>query len=213
MRIAVLGARGNVGRRVVAEALARGHDVTAVVRDAAQLGDIPADAEARVADAASASDVASVSAGQDVVICATRPQRGHEADIERTTRGMLEGVRATPARLLIVGGAATLTVPGSEGKTVLEDARYLPVPARPVAEASARQYEVCRAEARVDWAYLSPSADLSPGERTGNYRVGRDELLLDRHGDSRISMEDLAVAALDEAERPRHHRERFTVAY
>ncbi|MEQ9322975.1 MAG: NAD(P)H-binding protein [Polyangiaceae bacterium] len=213
MRIAVLGARGNVGRRIVAEALARGHEVTAIVRDPRQLGDIPARAEARVADAASRTDVATVSADQDVVICATRPTAGHEEVIERTTRCVLDGVGASRARLIIVGGAATLTVPGAEGRTVLQDPRYLPVSARPVAEASARQYEICRAESRVDWAYLSPAADLSSGKRTGKYRVGRDELLVDGKGNSHISVEDLAVALLDEAERPRHHRERFTVAY
>lgn len=213
MRIAVLGARGNVGRRVVAEALARGHEVTAIVRDPNQLSDIPAGAEARIADAAKPSDVASVSADQDVVICATRPPEGQEALIEKTTRGMLEGLVASSPRLLVVGGAATLSVPGSMGKTVLEDSRYLPVSARPVAEASARQYAICRGENRIDWAYLSPAAALAPGERTGTYRVGRDELLVDQQGNSSISMEDLAVALLHEVERPRHHRERFTVGY
>jgi putative NADH-flavin reductase len=75
------------------------------------------------------------------------------------------------------------------------------------------QLEVCRDEDRVDWAYLSPPALLEPGERTGSYRLGRDELLADAAGNSTISIEDFAVALLDEAERPQHHRTRFTVAY
>jgi putative NADH-flavin reductase len=85
---------------------------------------------------------------------------------------------------------------------------------RPIALACVEQLAVCRAtDADVDWAYLSPAALLEPGERTGAYRKGTDELLVDGSGRSAISMEDLAVALLDEAERPAHHRTRFTVAW
>jgi len=116
-------------------------------------------------------------------------------------------------RLLVVGGAATLTVPGTDGKTVIEDSNYLPVSARHIGKASADQFEVCLAETRVDWTYLSPGAQFAPGERTGNYRLGTDELLIDAEGISKISMEDVAVVPLDEAERSKHHQTRFTVAY
>lgn len=84
---------------------------------------------------------------------------------------------------------------------------------RDIALACNEQLEVCRAETGVDWAYLSPAALLEPGERTGNYRLGTDELVVDTEGNSTISMEDLAVALLDEAEWPQHHRTRFTAAY
>jgi putative NADH-flavin reductase len=213
MKITVFGARGRVGRRIVAEALSRGHEVTAVVRDASQLSDLPAAAQGRVADAGNPLQVATVSTGQDVVVNATRPAAGDEGSVAATTKGLLEGLSRSGARLLVVGGAATLVVPGSGGKTVLQDPRYLPIRARHVAEASARQLQVCLAAPRVDWAYLSPAAQLAAGERTGRYRVGGNELLVDGEGNSRISIEDLAVALIDEAERPRHHRERFTVAY
>ncbi len=85
--------------------------------------------------------------------------------------------------------------------------------ARDLALACTDQLEACRADTEVDWAYLSPAALLTPGERTGNYRLGDDELLVDAEGNSTMSMEDLAVALLDEAERPKHHRTRFTAAY
>ncbi len=75
------------------------------------------------------------------------------------------------------------------------------------------QFKVCRAETRVDWAYLSPPAQMEPGERTGNYRLGTNELVLDAAGNSKISTEDLAVVLLDEAEQPKHHRVGFTAAY
>ena len=213
MRITVLGATGKVGSRVVTEALSRGHEVTAVVRNSTRFDDLPAAAKARAGDVDNVEDVARISTGQDVVISAIRPAPGNESDIIPTTRSLMAGLAQTGARLLVVGGAATLTVPGTGGKTVIEDSNFLPVSARHIGKASADQLDVCRAETRVDWAYLSPPAQLAPGKRTGNYRLGTDELLLDPEGNSTISMEDLAVVLLDEAERPKHHRTRFTAGY
>jgi len=213
MRITVLGSTGNSGRRVVAEALSRGHEVTAVVRNSAGSNDLPATAKALVGDVGIVEDVVKVSAGQDVVISAIRPTPGQESDAISTTRSLMDGLAQTGVRLLVVGGAATLTVPGTGGKAVIEDPNYLPISARHIGKASADQFEVCLAETRVDWAYLSPAAQFAPGERTGNYRLGTDELLVDAEGISKISMEDFAVVLLDEVELPRHHRTRFTAAY
>ncbi len=213
MRITVLGPTGKVGNRVVTEALSRGHEVTAVVRNSTRFNDLPAAAKARAGDVDNVEDVARVSTGQDVVISAIRPAPGNESDIIPTTRALMDGLAQTGVRLLVVGRAATLTVPGTGGKTVIEDSSFLPVSARHIGKASADQLDVCRAETRVDWAYLSPPAQLAPGKRTGNYRLGTDELLLDPEGNSTISMEDLAVVLLDEAERPKHHRTRFTAGY
>jgi putative NADH-flavin reductase len=212
MRITVFGAAGAVGSRVVAEALTRGHEVTAVVRDPARFPRLPAAAYARAGDASEVEDVAALSAGQDLVISATRPAPGHEADLVTTAKALLAGVARTGVRLLLVGGAAGLTVPGTGGLTVVETPGF-PPSWRPIALACNAQLEVCRAAPGVDWAYLSPPALLEPGERTGRYRLGGDELLADAAGRSAISMEDFAVALLDEAEHPRHHRARFTVGY
>lgn len=212
MRITVFGAAGNVGSRVVAEALSRGHEVTAVVRDPARFHELPAGVHARAGDAGRTEDVAELSAGQDVVISATRPAPGSERELVATTRALLAGLVPTSVRLLVVGGAAGLTVPGTGGATVMDDPEF-PADWREIALACNAQLEVCRAETVVDWAYLSPAALLEPGERTGAYRLGADELLVDAEGNSTISMEDLAVALLDEAEQPKHHRTRFTAAY
>ena len=212
MRITVFGAAGSVGSRVVAEALARGHDVTAVVRNPARVSELPAGATVRAGDAANVEDVEELSAGQDVVISATRPAPGRERELVTTTQALLAGLSRTGGSLLVVGGAATLRLPGGEGRTVVEAPDFPPA-WRDIALACAGQLEVCRAERHVDWTYLSPPALLEPGTRTGHYRLGRDELLVDDTGRSAISMEDLAVALLDEAERPRHRRTRFTVAY
>lgn len=209
MRITVFGAAGAVGSRVVAEALSRGHEVTAVGRGAVR--PVPG-ADVRTGDASIIEDVAALSAGQDLVISATRPAPGHEDELVTTAKALLAGLARTGVRLLLVGGAAGLTVPGTGGRTVVESPGFPPA-WRPVALACNGQLDVCRAEPEVDWAYLSPPELLEPGERTGRYRLGADELLVDARGRSAISMEDFAVALLDEAERPRHRRVRFTVAH
>lgn len=211
MKITVLGAAGNVGRRVIAEALSRGHDVTAVVRNPVRIDALPATANAVVADASDVATIASISTGQDLVISALRPEPGDTPD--PTTQAVLDGLAQTGTRLLVIGGAATLVIPGTGGRTVVEDAAFLPETARHIGQASANQQAVCQAEKRVDWAYLSPAAQLGAGERTGKYRLGMDELVVDDQGVSTISMEDLAVVLLDEAEHPRHHQVRFTAAY
>jgi len=212
MRITVFGAAGDVGSRVVAEALSRGHQVSAVVRDQAHFPDLPAAADPRIGDAANVEDVAALSAGQDIVISATRPAPGSETELVTTSKALLAGLAGTGVRLLLVGGAATLTMPGTGGTTVVEDPNF-PADLRDLAIACRDQLETCRAETAVDWAYLSPPAQLEPGQRTGTYRLGTDELLADAEGNSTISMEDFAAALLDEAEQPKHHQTRFTVAY
>ncbi|MEO3791672.1 NAD(P)H-binding protein [Nonomuraea sp. B10E15] len=212
MRITLFGAAGAVGTRTLAEALSRGHDVTAVVRDPARRPLPHSGAKIRRGDASDIGDVAALSAGQDLVISATRPGPGREHELVTAAESLLAGVSVTGVRLLLVGGAAGLTVPGTGGLTVV-DAPDFPPSWRPIALACEAQLAACRTAPRADWTYLSPPALLEPGERTGRYRLGADELLVGADGRSVISMEDLAVALLDEAERPRHRRRRFTVAY
>lgn len=213
MKITILGATGKAGSRLVAEALSRGHEVTAVVRNSTAINNLPIGIKILSGDASNTEDVTKFSIGQDVVISAIRPASGHESDVIPTTRSLMDGLAKTGVRLLVVGGAATLKVPDTNGKTVIEDSNYLPVSARHIGKASADQLEACLAETRVDWAYLSPAAQFAPGERTGKFRLGTDELLVDAAGISKISMEDVAVVLIDEAEQPRHHRTRFTAAY
>ncbi|MEU6387734.1 NAD(P)H-binding protein [Streptomyces sp. NPDC046939] len=213
MKITVFGAAGSVGRRVVAEALARGHEVTAVVRDPARAGALPAAARLRTGDASDPHTVARLAEGQDLVVSATRPVPGREPELAAVARALLAGLHATGVRLLLVGGAGSLTVPGTGG-TAVADVPDFPASLRPIALACDEQLAACRTTGHdVDWAYLSPAALLEPGERTGRYRLGTDDLLVDADGNSVISMEDLAVVFLDEAERPKHHRTRFTAAY
>ncbi|WP_280435101.1 NAD(P)-dependent oxidoreductase [Nocardia carnea] len=211
MRITIFGAAGQAGSRTVAEALDRGHRVTAVLRSPDRAHEIPRAAEVRIGDAADPEDVADLTVGQDLVISATRPAAGRENELITTAGNLTAATARTGTRLLIVGGAATLTVPGTDGVTVMDEPGF-PESLRPIARACADQLAVCRA-ARSDWTYLSPPAQLHTGTRTGRYRLGRDTLVVDRHGRSALSYADLAVVLLDEAERCAHRGMRFTAAY
>ncbi|WP_425474249.1 NAD(P)-dependent oxidoreductase [Streptomyces alboniger] len=215
IRITVFGAAGTAGSRVVTEALSRGHEVTAVVRDAARFPELHPDATHRTGDAGNPDHVAELAAGQDVVINATRPAPGREADHAAVIGALLAGLAEAPgARLLVIGGAGSLTVPGTAGTLAIDDPRYVPPAWRHIAAASNAQYDALRtAPTDVNWTYLSPSAVLEPGTRTAAFRLGEDELLVDAEGNSSLSMEDLAVALLDETENPRHPRARFTAGY
>jgi len=213
MKITIFGATGSAGSRVVTEAILRGHEITAVVRNPDAANYLPSGIKVVTGDASNIKDVTALSTDQDVVISAIRPASGHESDVIPTTQALMNGLSKTDIRLLIVGGASTLIVPDTGGKMVIEDSRFLPVSARHIGKASADQLAVCLAETRVDWVYLSPAAQFSPGERTGNYRLGKDELLIDAEGISKISMEDAAIVLLDEVEQPKHHQTRLTVAY
>jgi len=213
MKITIFGGAGDVGRRVAIEALNRGHTVTAVARSASQLNDMPAAIHRKVADVSEPKSVTELAEGQDLIISALRPKEGSEPLLVPLTRSVLDAARNTSVKVLIVGGAARLLMPDESGHTVLTAPDFLPASVKPIAEASFKQYQLCLAEQNTDWVYLSPPAMLEAGTRTGNYQRGSDHLLINTEGQSKISMEDLAVALLDEAEQPSLTRFGFTVAY
>ncbi len=211
MRILVFGATGAVGSRVIHEAVNRGHEVTAVSRTAPSAGTFPSTVHTRQGDASDAAAVAELAHGHDVVISVTRPRAGHEDELAHAAKGLLDGLRSSGPRLIVVGGAASLTVPGT-GRTLAEQPGF-PAEYRPIADACNAQFELVKASTEVDWTYVSPPDLLEPGPRTGNYRLGTDELVVAADGTSAISMEDFAIALVDEAERAQHRGRRFTVGY
>ena len=208
MKIALLGAGGMIGSRIAAEALARGHEVTAVVRTPGKLAAKHARLKEVQGDALNAASIAHVVAGQDAVISAVSAPEQEE--LLRATAAQIEGVRqARVPRLLVVGGAGSLEVaPGLQ----LVDAPDFPAAYKPPALAHRAVLAVYR-KTDLDWTYLSPAAVITPGERTGKFRLGKDQLVTDAKGESRISAEDYAVAMIDELEKPRHIRQRFTLGY
>lgn len=202
MKIALVGASGNVGKRITAEAVNRGHTVTAIARNVADLaaakGVSPAKADV------TADSTASALSGHDCVVLSVRFQG---LDFER----VLNTVRKSGVpRLLVVGGAASLEVkPG----LALIDTPDFPDFIKPEAEPARQALNRLRKETEIDWVFLSPSVFFEAGERTGKFRLGGDELLTAADGKSHISYEDYAIALLDEIETPKHHRARFTVGY
>lgn len=214
MRILLFGASGMIGSRIAAEALGRGHALTAATRSG-ETGDLTdPQLTAVVADASDAVQVAELAAGHDVVASALAPPRdGSEptGPFVAANQALIEGTRAAGVRrLMVVGGAGSLRT--SEG-TALVDAPGFPDALKPEALAHRAVLDIYRQLSDLDWTYLSPAAEIRPGERTGVYRLGKDQLLTDSAGRSRISAEDYAVAFLDEAENPAHVRRRFCVAY
>ncbi len=207
MKIAIIGATGLVGTKILSESLDRGHEVTAIVRNPETL---PMHPKLRAAkgDATEPAKLASLVAGHDVVISAFNPGKD-----ERGTgaRSIIDAVkRAEVERLLVVGGAGSLEV--APGKRLVDQPDF-PAQWKDGALRTADFLDQLRGETELDWAFVSPAAMLAPRERTGHYRVGGDQFMTDNDGESRISLEDYAVAMLDEAERPQHHRRRFSVAY
>ena len=213
MKITVFGAAGNVGSRIIQEALTRGHEVTAVIRNSSRTHELPKGVKVAIGDASKPQDIQALSNNQDLVITATRPQPGQEHQLLEVTHAFMEALKNTPTRLLLVGGAGGLEVPNSNGLLVVDDPQFVPLAWRDIAMACTDQLNICRNSEEVNWTYLSPAANLAPGKRTNQFRLGLDELILDEQGASNISMEDLAVAMMDEAEQPNHQQKRFTLGY
>lgn len=197
------------GSRVIAEALARGHDVTAVFRGA-HPESLPAEAHAVRGDATDVAHMSSLFADSDAIVAATRPAPGSENTVPATTTALLDATHAAGTRALLIGGSAPLESPS--GGLVLDDPRYVQAAWRAIAASSIAQLDACWAHAGADWVYLSPPALIEPGTRTGGYRRGTTTLVVTAGGSSRISAEDFAIAAVDELESPGTERH-FTVGY
>ncbi|QUH03845.1 NAD(P)H-binding protein [Saccharopolyspora erythraea] len=210
MKITVVGAAGMVGSRVVTEAASRGHDVLAVFRKAASAA-LPPGVTAVEGDANDPDRMRTLFQGADAVVAATRPAPGSEDGVTTTTTALLDAAGAAGSRILVVGGAAPLRVPGRPGLLVIDSPDHVPEAVRAIAAASLAQLEACRAHP-ADWVYLSPPATLEPGRRTGTYRRGTTTLITSEDGASRIAAEDLAVAVVDELENPGEDKH-FTVGY
>ncbi len=216
MKIIVFGASGEVGRRMVAEAAhrgGRGGRVTAVSRSEPSPGLHDTAVATLVRDVESARDLTEVIADHDLVISTLRPPDGQEPKLVDLTATIVQAAQAAGKRFIVVGGAAALRLPDSPGHTVLTAPGFLPESSVLIARACQQQHDWCLNHLEPHGSYLCPPAMLTPGTRTGAYRIGGDMLVVDDQGQSHISMEDFAVAVLDEAEHPRHAGRQFTVGY
>ncbi len=207
MHVALVGATGNAGSRILAELISRGHSVTAIVRDVARVPSL-SDVEAKSGDVLDEAGLAALLKGHDAVISSVHFAVSDPAKLIAAVR--TSGV----PRYLVVGGAGSLELALGTFPLGLKliDAPSFPEAYKQEAAAGCSFLDLLRAETYLDWTFLSPSAMFVPGERTGKFRLGTDLLLSNEQGSS-ISFEDYAVALVDELEKPAHARKRFTVGY
>jgi uncharacterized protein len=207
VHIALYGATGKAGSRILNELLARGHQVTAVVRRPA---DFPTGVTVKEDDLSNVDHTAKVIAGADAVVSAYGPPPDNTDLLIAATERLVDAVRkAGVPRLIVVGGAASLEV--APGVPLLTSG-HLPKEWLAIATSHAKVLEMMRAS-DINWTNFSPAGFFEPGKRTGKFRLGKDNLIMDANGQSRISMEDYAIALVDELEKPANERARFTIGY
>ena len=212
MHIAIIGASGFIGSALLAEALSRGHRVTGLVRNPERLAP-HAQLTAQKCDVYDTASLAPQLKGYDAVLVSLRGQGDNDngAHYMKGFNSILQAARnAGVKRLLVVGGGGSLEVaPGLE----LLDSPNFPEEYKGPAEGPREALKVLRNEKELDWTMLCPGAVIEPGQRTGQFRLGTDQLLVNEAGESRISVQDFALAMIDELEKPAHSRKRFTVGY
>lgn len=214
-KIILIGASGFVGSAILNEALNRGIKVTAVVRNPEKIKISNANLTVMKADVSGGDELAEISRGSHAVISAYNPGWANPNIYEETLKiypAIVDKVKkAGVKRLLIVGGAGTLFVaPGVR----LVDSGAIPAEIIGAVRSFGEFYlEILSKEEDIDWVFFSPAGLLEPGERTGNYRLGKDDLIVNDQGESKISVQDYAKAMIDELENPAHHMERFTIGY
>lgn len=214
-KVVLIGASGFVGAAILKEALNRGFHVTAVVRNPDKIKIVDENLRVVKADVSSLDEVYRVCKDVDAVISAFNPGWSNPNIYKETIEvylTILDGVKkADVHRFLMVGGAGSLFIaPGIR----LMDSGEVPEAILPGVKALAEFYlKFLKKEKEVDWVFLSPPADLAPGVRSGKYRLGKDDMVVDIAGNSHISVEDYAVAMIDELETPAHHYTRFTIGY
>lgn len=204
MHVGLIGATGAVAQRLSDELLSRGHSITAISTHPDRTPALE-NVSAIYGDINDAQSMAELLRGHDVVVsCVQFAKYDHAA--------LIEAVRASQVpRYFVCGGSGTLLAPGTT--TRLMNTPSFPADYMPPARAAAAFFDRLRQERDLDWTYISPPPGFAPGERTGVFRLGDDEVLIGPDGKAAISYEDYAVAVVDELERPQHRGARFTVGY
>jgi putative NADH-flavin reductase len=203
MKIAVVGASGNVGSRIVAELSRRGHTVTAIARAPDKIANLP-NVTAKKGDAHDQAALTALLAGHDAAISSIHFLASDPAKLIGAAKASKVG------RYLVVGGAGSLEV--APGVRLVTTPNF-PAQYKAEAQKGADFLDLLQQDKELNWTFLSPSALFVEGERTAKFRLGTDQLLTAADGKSWISFEDFAVALADEIERPAHVRKRFTVGY
>ncbi|AUM94190.1 TPA: NAD(P)-dependent oxidoreductase [Clostridium botulinum] len=211
MKIALIGSTGNAGKVILKEALNRGHEVIAIVRDVSKIKDTNENLTVMQGDILKLDTLEDKLGEVDILVSAFGPKVGKEDTLIEATNNLITlAKKLNVKRLVTMGGAGSLKV---QGDVELVHTEGFPEDWKPIALAHSKSLDIYRNEKEINWTYLSPAALISPGIRTGRYSVGDEYLVVDEKGESKISFEDFAVAMVDEIETPKHIRSRFTVAY
>lgn len=213
--VALIGASGFVGNAILHELLTRGHKVTAIVRNPQKIDVENPNLAVIKADVSDTNTLINACKGKNAAISAYNPGWTNPHIYEETLRNyplILDAVKQSGVkRLLCVGGAGTLfCAPGLR----VVDSGVIPEAIMGGVKSLGEFYlNTLMNEKDIDWIFFSPTGTLEPGQRTGKFRLGKDDLIVDENGTSHISVEDYAVAMIDELENPKHHYERFTIGY
>ena len=203
MKVALIGATGRIGSKITTELLGRGHSVTAIVRNPEKAPSQP-NLKALKGDVTEPDSVAALVRGHDAVISSAPFIPGISVNV-------LEAVRKSGVkRYIAVGGAGSLKA--ADGKLVMENPQ-IPAEWLPSIKEGSELLKLLRADQQLDWTFFSPAVQIGPGERTGKFRLGGDEVVAAADGKSSISYDDYAIALVDELETPKHVRRRFTIGY
>jgi putative NADH-flavin reductase len=203
MHVAHIGSTGKVGSKIRAELLRRGHRVTAISRHPDK-PDLGAGVTTAVGDVNAPEPLAAVLKGHDAVVSSATFVLGSSPNLVAAV------TRSGVKRWIAVGGAGSLEI--APGK-MLKDSGAIPAEWMPAINEGASLLTLLRANQDLEWTYFSPAGLIGPGERTGKFRLGLDQLIVDEAGKSAISYDDYAIALVDELEKPRHIRRRFTIGY
>lgn len=213
--VVLIGASGFVGSAILNELLTKGHKVTVIVRTPQKINVENPNLAVIKADVSDTNTLINACKGKDAVISAYNPGWTNPHIYEETLRNyplILDAVKQSGVkRLLCVGGAGTLfCAPGLR----VVDSGVIPEAIMGRVKSLGEFYlNTLMNEKDIDWIFFSPAGTLEPGQRTGKFRLGKDDLIVDENGTSHISVEDYAVAMIDELENPKHHYERFTIGY
>lgn len=209
MKVAIIGASGFIGSAILNEALNRGHEVTAIVRNPEKITVQNPHLTVKKGDVTNETEVAALLAGNEAVISAYSAH--DKATYLKAIHAIINGTKkAGIKRLIAVSGAGSLEIaPGVQ----LLDTPEFPAAWKEGASATRDAFYVIKATDDLDWTVLSPAMMIEPGERTGKFRLGKDQVVFNDKGESKISTADYAIALVDELEHPKHIKQRFTVAY
>lgn len=213
--VVLIGASGFVGNAILNELLSRGHKVTAIVRNPEKINVSNSNLEIVKTDVSDTNVMVKICKGKEAIISAYNPGWANPDIYEETLRNyplILEAAKRSGAkRLLCVGGAGTLFC--APGLRVVDSGAIPDAIIGGVKSLGEFYLNTLKNEKAIDWIFFSPAGTLEPGKRTGKFRLGKDDLIVDENGISHISVEDYAVAMVDELENPKHHYERFTIGY